>query len=360
MNILFIGPYHQSDEWGKISRDYIKSIDTLDHNLVIRPIYLSQHPTVQLEEQLIKLQNNHCDNYDIIIQHTLPPFFGHNTEIEYNILLCPMETFVQKHDVHPWFNYLDNINYILTPTTYDLTNLTTILKQPTQINTIDIPIDPNILEYEDTLDLSDNDFLFYFMGDNSDYYNLDDLIIAFHTEFDSNEPVNLLIYTPTPQDTINKINSIKEKLHKYQNLSDYKHEIIVQNQGSYDFETLVKIHNTANCLVCPYRGNTENIRTIEAKIFNNEVINNFTDEYNHPLIEPIVTYECPIEDFYTCYNSWCKLDIQDLQNQLRSEFDYHANLDYNIYKKPNLDIFNQHSYQTIGQNIQKALDAIIK
>ena len=41
MNILFIGPYRQDDEWGRKSRSILKILQKGNHSITSRPIFLS-------------------------------------------------------------------------------------------------------------------------------------------------------------------------------------------------------------------------------------------------------------------------------------------------------------------------------
>lgn len=365
MNILFIGPYYQSDHWGETSRNYIKALNTLEHQLAIRPIYLSQHTPIELEKSLHKLEisASEIENYDIIIQHTLPPFFGHNTKIEKNILLCPLDMNIQDDEIHPWTNHLVNINYIFAPTQEDSLNYINLLGssyQRNKVQQIGYPINPSYLDCQEKLDLdSESDLLFYIIGDNSDYSNLEILIRAFHGEFDANEPVNLLICTSNIQQTSDKIAQVKQKLHKYANLEDYKREILVPQTN--DPNLFMKVHNTGHVFVNITRGNPENtMATIAYDIFDKPGV----QPDNH--IEPLYTSETPVQDLYDCFRKWNSYDCYELQDMMRSSYlSYKQKINYPLESqtvketeiRTNLADF---SYETIGQNIQKALDAINK
>ena len=41
MNILFIGPYRQHDEWGQKSRSLLQALQKSDHTVTARPIFLT-------------------------------------------------------------------------------------------------------------------------------------------------------------------------------------------------------------------------------------------------------------------------------------------------------------------------------
>ena len=71
MNILFIGPYRQNDEWGRKSLAVLKGIQNTGHTVTSRPIYLST--STNYNNYIEKSEIIIADNYDILIQFVLQP-----------------------------------------------------------------------------------------------------------------------------------------------------------------------------------------------------------------------------------------------------------------------------------------------
>ena len=69
MNILFIGPYRQNDEWGRKSLAVLKGIQNTDHTVTSRPIYLST--SANYNNYMERSETIIADHYDILIQFVL-------------------------------------------------------------------------------------------------------------------------------------------------------------------------------------------------------------------------------------------------------------------------------------------------
>ena len=88
MNVLFIGPYRQPDEWGEMSRSIIKSMLSVDEiDLTVRPIFLANAVLAQgaCDPEIFRCETNKKDNYDIVIQHCMPNFMLHDGRFRTNI-----------------------------------------------------------------------------------------------------------------------------------------------------------------------------------------------------------------------------------------------------------------------------------
>ena len=72
MNILFIGPYRQVDEWGRKSRSLLKAIKNAGHSVTSRPIFLAPHPN--FNSYLEMSEFNTSNDYDVLIQFLLQPY----------------------------------------------------------------------------------------------------------------------------------------------------------------------------------------------------------------------------------------------------------------------------------------------
>ena len=72
MNILFIGPYRQNDEWGRKSRDMLHTLKQSDNKITARPIFLSNNLDYIEYEEIS--EHTTSDSYDVVIQFLLQPF----------------------------------------------------------------------------------------------------------------------------------------------------------------------------------------------------------------------------------------------------------------------------------------------
>ena len=93
MNILFVAPYRQNDEWGLSSRQYLKALlANTKINLTARPYYYISNSYNKISDDIIAAENTRLDHYDVIIQKLLPHSLyvgGYNTK---NIAILNVET----------------------------------------------------------------------------------------------------------------------------------------------------------------------------------------------------------------------------------------------------------------------------
>ena len=90
MNILYIGPYRQVDEWGRKSLSLLRALQKTDHTISSRPIFLSSdmRHTTQIETS----ENICLDNYDVLIQFLLQPYSIYHGNFNKRIGIFNFET----------------------------------------------------------------------------------------------------------------------------------------------------------------------------------------------------------------------------------------------------------------------------
>ena len=94
MNILFIGPYRQSDAWGKTSKGFVKTLLSIeDFSVTARPIFMSDQHSGPVDADTLRCESNKKDSYDVLIQHMLPSF------MVYDSRFCLLYTSPSPRDV---------------------------------------------------------------------------------------------------------------------------------------------------------------------------------------------------------------------------------------------------------------------
>lgn len=84
--VLYIGPYRQSDRWGRVSRDVIRSLDIVGADFMLRPIsYIEANVDFSYPQEEKKV------DYDVIVQHCLPSHFVYRSDVK-NVFLYDPET----------------------------------------------------------------------------------------------------------------------------------------------------------------------------------------------------------------------------------------------------------------------------
>ncbi len=356
MNILLIAPYRTESGWGFGSKNLAKALNTLDHNLAIRPIYMSNQVDNNFNDQeLLELEKKQYPHYDLIIQRVLPHLFRQNPN-SINALTCVFET--SNIQTTPWWRYLNLADLIFVPSKHEKETLDRDNAKPPVYN-ISEPIDIEKYkneEYTKFPELQDT-FNFYFIGEFVERKNIKALVTAFHREFRPNEPVNLVIKTAGQQKHIyDHLLGIKQNLRIFQDINRYKKEIVILDR--FNEEQMHSLHKNCHCMVMPSYGEAFCRPVVDALGYGNTPIvtentgmTDYMKNENGYIVksrtEPVFTTQPPLKDIYTTKENWESIDILDLMKKMR--------LAYKNKHKPNIDM-EQFSYKTIGQKIQKSIN----
>jgi len=360
MNILFIGPYRTYSGWGHGAFHLAKALNILDHNLAIKPVYMSNEIDKNFnDKELIELEQKQYPHYDLIIQRVLPHLFRQNPD-SINALTCVFETSNIK--TTSWWQHLNLADLIFVPSQKERDTLEEDKAKPPVYN-ISEPIDTSKYdnqEYEKIPELQDT-FNFYFIGEFIERKNIKALITAFHREFRPNEPVNLVIKTSGDQQHINDyLLNIKQNLRIYQDINRYKKEIVVFNR--FTEEQMHTLHKNCHCMVMPSYGEAFCRPVVDALGYGNAIVitdkTGMTDyiKKNEGYIvksrlEPVYTSQPPLPNIYTGKENWASIDILDLMANMRKSYSHSSQRN----SKTMVDM-SRFSYETIGQKIQKSID----
>jgi len=365
MNILLIAPYRTYSGWGEGAKHLAKALNTLDHNLAIRPIYMSNEIDTNFnDEELLKLENAQYDKYNVVIQRVLPPYFRRIPNAK-NILACVFESSNIK--TTPWWRHLNLTDAILVPSKQEKENLE-VEKIAVPVYNVSEAIDISKYDqdYESVQEVAGT-FNFYFIGEFIERKNIQALLMAFHREFRTNEPVRLVIKTSgSPQQIRDELVKIKSNLRIYQILNKYHEEIFICNR--LDDKQMHNLHKSCHCMVMPSRGEAYCRPVVDALGYGNTPIvtnkTGMTDYINEingwvvdSRIEPIYTTQPPMADIYTAKENWANIDILDLMKCMRAAFNCRdIQKDKAKFAQRTIQTF---SYENIGQKIQNALDQIV-
>lgn len=267
MNVLFLGVYLDETGWAKAAIDYILALDAAGVYVVPRPIKLNGARPI-LPDRLKELEGRSHDRvYDAVVQNILPPYFDYCGRIPRNIGLYCTET--NRIDGYGW---VPHINCMDDAWTYCDDSRQVSIDSGVTIPVHTVPTPADVAKYSRSyspLSIRDklrDSFIFYFIGEFQKRKNISALLRAFHTEFDVNEPVNLVIKTNVPGSTgtpyqdreqvIFEINRVKEALKLYPSIEGYKQEVVLT--GHYTDEEIMRLHASCDCFVCPSFGEAWN------------------------------------------------------------------------------------------------------
>ena len=367
MNILFIGPYRQSDEYGLNAHDYINCLSKLqNHTLSSVPIYMAHNIDNNVSQEILNIENTYCDKFDVIIQNVLPNYFERHDG--YNIGIYYSETknlnrsfFINK------INLLNELWVSSDSEKYHLTKSGVTIK----ISVIPIPLDTESLDqYVDVDPLEipgiQSTFNFYMLADYIERKNIEAAVIAFNREFSHEKnTVNFIIKTginglnnQQSQTEITKdILQMKTKLRLYNQVHLYSNEILITN--ILNRQQIMSLHKTGNCLLVPSRGEAYCRPALEALYFNNTVI--CTDKIHTCSIlknncirvksmeVPVMVDRPPAPHIYTGWETWNEISILDLQKQMRLVFNNRRSNNTRDWVK------NNFSYQAMSKKIEEQL-----
>ena len=367
MKILYIAPYRQNDEWGETSRHFLEALILTGYDITARPVFFSTNVVPELSDEFEYLEQKKHNHYDVVIQKSLPDILEFNGNFDRNIGLCIMET--SRCDRLQWHRHMNFMDEIWTNSMSQVD----IMKNngvTVPVHSVGTPIDVSIFETtHQPLDIQDGvgNYNFYYIGEFSDRSNLEALLLAFHSEFEYFEPVNLIINTTTSQEALgNFINTIKTNMRLYPKIEQYKNEIgilpLLKQEDEY------KLHQSGNCFILPSRYEAFHKHTINALGFGNTVLvgdNTGMAEFIpnkdwHVSTQETIAYvsQPPLPYIYTGREHWHRINTVALCKKMRQAYESGSqDGGADLHTNNNLKYIQETmSYQTVAQNIKQLLE----
>lgn len=372
MKVLYIGCYRDGTGWSQAAIDYILSMDSVGIDVVPRSVKLNSNPP-ELPERIIELENKSSRGCDVCIQHVLPHMMDYNGRFDRNIALYATETNSFKWSIWP-----DRINQM--DEAWVINNHMVEVSKSSGVN-IPISVIPHASDiskfkrdYEPIyIPDSENNFVFYFIGDLNRRKNLSAFVRAFHSEFKINEPVSIVIktskYNTSSDDCAAEVkemcNNVKTGLKLYPSLEHYKEDLIITDR--LDEETLRRLHATCNCFVMPSYGEAWCIPAFDAMGFGNTPIctdvGGMADFLNrgegvlvHSREEPVFGMMDTFDDLYTANETWQSIDPIGLKQAMRYIYRLHTSDAFLSMQEKGRERLEEYSYESVGNLIKKALD----
>lgn len=339
MNILFIGPYRQTDGWGVAAKAYIKSLLKTKHNVAIKPIYMSRQIDRNIPEEILEVEQNQLPHYDVVIQNVLPQLLECRNDQYKTAGLCLFET--DNLQYTPWIRAINNIDELLVLSKQEVNIAQNsgvkvpIQQVPIGIDTVKFNQQYHNPKWANTQ--WKDSFVFYFIGEYTSRKNINALLTAFHREFKYDEPVELIVKTGrsgiSSSKLLHNINQdflkLKETLQLHNNIDQYKQEWVISERLSE--EHLYALHQIADCFVMPSHGEACCLPLLDAIGFGKQTIitdNTGMTSYTNSDIShiipsyetPINTHERPLPYLYTARETWQEIDIIALQKAMRKAY----------------------------------------
>jgi hypothetical protein len=308
MNILFIGPYRQSDTWGETSRNLIKTLSVMeDCNLTTRPIYLSTSQEPSIDADILKCESTKKDKYDILVQHMLPSYMINDSTFDQVIGFTGFETI----GATVWDNHLNLLDKVFVTTEAEKNSTSEDVFKKTY--SIGIAHDKQESKQEKNM----KPFTFYTLGGNLEIRTgVRNIIQAYFSSFTINDQV-LLVLQANDQ---NKASSLIDEVRKEVGITSdsYYPAIHIVNETT-------SLHESCCCFVDASHSlgfNPETIKAVSHGSVPIVVKNSGRDEYidnsNGLLVESyedvVLCPDRPIREIFTARETCFRPIISSLRD----------------------------------------------
>jgi len=356
MKVLFIGPYRDGNSgWANACKNYILALDSVGVEVVPRSYKLNNDPE-NVPARILDLENGTEKGCDIVVHCGLPHLYSYSSGVK-NVGIFFTET--KNFSITPWVSHINLMDLGIVPSLYSQqAALNSGVKTPIKI----VPPPVNLSKFktypeiEQLKTATDNDYLFYFIGDMNLRKNLPALIKAFHTEFTPNEPVSLVLklnkYGMSPdqlyKETINVLENIRAGL-RLRPMDRYKKEIVITDD--YSDDELMCLHQTCDCFVSPSFGESWGMSCIDAMGMGNIVVASDTGAQRDYADLVVRSYDSPcygIHDafdfMFTGFENWDSVSVSELGKMMRFAMELKGGRD-----------MNEFGYEAVGNKLKDVL-----
>ncbi len=108
-SILYIGPYNEVSNRGRLSLSYIRGLHQSGHRLKIVPVYYPSEKFVDTPEDILELESNNLDEYSICFQHCDPTQFCFNRQFKKNIGIYTPTNITNQDIINTRLSLLDHV-----------------------------------------------------------------------------------------------------------------------------------------------------------------------------------------------------------------------------------------------------------
>ena len=275
-NILYIGPYREDSNRGYYSYYNIKGLIKGGHNIKTIPRFSNRCINNIISDDIVHLENNNFDHYDICIQHSDSLQYSYNKSFKLNIGIYDFANFDPNPIINSSFYLLDKIivssknkfkilQDTLSPYNY---NKLVYLPQLADFEEIDN-------QETNTLEWIENRFYFYCELDFSEQYDWEKLIYVYLTTF-MNKNAGLVIKTKNLNDP-KKIDLIKKQIYdiaKEANIKPIPQAMPLVLNNVFDKQELATIYKNTHCLIDINKANEQCYSSVHFAYFNKPIICN--------------------------------------------------------------------------------------
>lgn len=324
MKVLYIGHYRDGTGWANAAVNNILALHKAGIDVVPRAVSYNSKDS-EYPQQIKDLELKSSYGCDICIQHVLPHLYSYSSDYIKNIGYLATETTNFKDT--GWAQHCNIMDQIWVPSLAS--------KASCRLSGVktDIQIVPHSLDIQSyasseggkKIQELKNSFNFVFIGEFIERKNIQALLKAFHSEFDTKEPVNLFIKTSGKD--LSYINNYCEQVKSGLKIKKtYKKEIIVS--GKIPKEDYISVLSQCHVFVMPSRGEGFCIPALEAMALGLSVIstaNTGLDDFAYGFRVGSTSVPCfgavdtlPYLD--NANSEWYEIDHKQLRFAMRSAY----------------------------------------
>lgn len=276
MKILYIGHYREFGGWGQAAKDCILALDSIGIDVVCRNVTLTQDRGIS--GRLKQLEDKSTEGCDVCIQHVLPHHLVKTSKFKKNIAYLEAESTSIAH-----LNWLESLKMMDEVWVPNKQLADSIKEDGISAKVVVIPHTVEIDKYKKqygniNISGAEDTFKFYYIGDVNDRKNIESILTCFHSEFEKYENVSLVLKTKKfgydskklDKYISNICNKVKSEIRMYNDLKEYKKDILISNEISND--QLLQLHRSCDCFICPSHGEAWSIPSFDAMAFGNTPI----------------------------------------------------------------------------------------
>jgi len=277
--ILYIGPYNEESNRGRSSLANIRALYKKKHLLKIVPMYYPGHYWNETPEDLLALENNIFEKYDICIQDCDPMQYCMNVQIKKHIGIYSAIDNIDEPIINTKLSLLDKI-VVNSQTRYNSLKhiLSGNLMQSVRYCPSYVDLQ-HILDYKkEKLDwANENPGRYYFYSEIyfNDQYDWEKLIYVYMSSLMSRN-CGLIIKTSgleTKEDT-DQINQRINEIAYSVNIGAKKENMPHILSGIYDEDSTMKLYNSVDCFIDCCRTNDYNNNIFLAAALGKDLICN--------------------------------------------------------------------------------------
>lgn len=374
MKVLYIGNYRDGSGWGNAAIEYILALDASGVDIVPRFVKLNKLDA-QIPTRLTELENKDTNNCNVVIQQVLPHMLDYRGEFEKNITLYFTETDnIKRIGWHNHINLMDEA-WVASRDSVVASRFSDV---EIPMSVFPVPCDPSKYsqrwEKMEFPELKDK-FVFYFIGEVTRRKNLVALLKAFHLEFETHEPVGLLIKANYPglspaqcsQKIVEMVKDVKKQLKKFKKNEFYKGEVVITQHLTDD--QIMRLHASCDCFVMPSFGEGWCLPAFDAMAMGKtpictnvggmrdfiEINNNYAGWLVDCNPEPCFGMaDCAVPELYTGMENWWNIEVNALAGMMRLAYEMEETRKERA--SCGIDRAYDFSYEVIGEKMRRHLE----